>query len=922
MKIFPRIINLIFVITLAACGGGGGDDGGGETGTAPNTPDNLTAIAANSTIALSWDSVGDASSYQLFWSTESGFSGGTAVELSTNSYSHTGLSNDTTYYYRVGASNSTGDSSRSSEVSATPRTTVSAGSASDINPTSYAQHADQQILYNDDGVGLMVWRANTGFGNKLLYSIYQSDSWSSEQILTSNTITVGTKLPFAISSNGSNFALVYISSGKIYGQVYTVGSGWSSATELGSADREPLLVSDGNGFLTAWIQYAENRLSAAAALYSGGSWGSVTLLEDDDTNAVTNLQAASDTAGYMVLWQQSDSSESQGSTPQGLHYNLYSGSTWSGVLWDAEFSVKDATNPELIGHSTGYALIWEQAISDDTDFIEANFHSGSQGGSWAGSEEVARGSSLADPQIAVLGSQYIAIWSESAIDSSYSAIRSSHYNESWGVEETIGNQTSNTDAYGGKLASDGSTVAAVWTEADDDSHEVYSIYGRLFSGSWGTTTSLETGGETATNPDITNIGTAEFHTSWVQNNGTTEVIFGNVYESSWAETADNLVQASHPGGTSSPQIARGSTGTLTTWTQWVDGQYTVYARFDNGSGWGDVIYVGDGSEPVVAANDSGDFMIAWNNGFNHARTFDGNSLGESTIVADTCDSCSAAGNPEIASNGSGFAISFTQGSNAGTGIFTNVYADGSWLGASLLEEGGNEPHIAANGTGYCVVWTEDDESNNRSVFASLYVAGDWGSKTNLISDSYEDIADYPRVTSNGSGYAVVWDQHGDIGLNLHDGSDWGSAQLLESSDRTSTRPAVASDGNGYAVLWLEYHRDLQNWAVYGNIYAANAWDNPHYLGRSMAGAIAQIGSAGSGLYGAVWRSGSEGASTISANLYQSGHWHTAVSLESQSGDSYDSQLVFDGSNYRVMWEYNSANEPVAAMIRQGSFTLP
>ncbi len=84
---------------------------------------NLIATATSpSTVSLSWANVNGAASYKIYYSTTSGAASGSAFFTSTeNSYTHTGLTNGTTYYYVVRAVDSSGqESAPGNEVAATP----------------------------------------------------------------------------------------------------------------------------------------------------------------------------------------------------------------------------------------------------------------------------------------------------------------------------------------------------------------------------------------------------------------------------------------------------------------------------------------------------------------------------------------------------------------------------------------------------------------------------------------------------------------------------------------------------------------------------------------------------------------------------------------------------------------------------------
>ncbi|MBB6734675.1 DUF4832 domain-containing protein [Cohnella zeiphila] len=93
--------------------------------TIPAAPAGLTATAGNSQAALAWSASSGAATYSVFRSTTSG-SGYAAVAsgIAGTSYTDTGLTNGTTYYYVVKAVNSAGTSGNSNEASVTPSNIV------------------------------------------------------------------------------------------------------------------------------------------------------------------------------------------------------------------------------------------------------------------------------------------------------------------------------------------------------------------------------------------------------------------------------------------------------------------------------------------------------------------------------------------------------------------------------------------------------------------------------------------------------------------------------------------------------------------------------------------------------------------------------------------------------------------------------
>ena len=95
--------------------------GGGGPG-APNTPAGLTATAGDAEVILTWSASSGATSYNLYFDTSSGSgNAGTVLSGVSSPYTHTGLMNNSAYYYVVSAVNASGESGPSDEVTATPQ---------------------------------------------------------------------------------------------------------------------------------------------------------------------------------------------------------------------------------------------------------------------------------------------------------------------------------------------------------------------------------------------------------------------------------------------------------------------------------------------------------------------------------------------------------------------------------------------------------------------------------------------------------------------------------------------------------------------------------------------------------------------------------------------------------------------------------
>jgi hypothetical protein len=87
----------------------------------PQVPTNLSATPGNGQVSLTWTASPDASSYNIYRSTTSGAETLLTTGVTGTSFTDTGRTNGTTYFYKITAVNSVGESGKSNEASATPQ---------------------------------------------------------------------------------------------------------------------------------------------------------------------------------------------------------------------------------------------------------------------------------------------------------------------------------------------------------------------------------------------------------------------------------------------------------------------------------------------------------------------------------------------------------------------------------------------------------------------------------------------------------------------------------------------------------------------------------------------------------------------------------------------------------------------------------
>jgi cellulose 1,4-beta-cellobiosidase len=132
----------------------------GSVVTAPAAPTGLSAATGNGSVTLSWTASGGATSYTVKRATQTGgpyTAIATTSGASSTNYTDSGLTNGTTYYYVVSASNSSGTSANSAQLAATPMAppafTLSA--AASPNPVSLGKSTTITVTVADTAGALV-----------------------------------------------------------------------------------------------------------------------------------------------------------------------------------------------------------------------------------------------------------------------------------------------------------------------------------------------------------------------------------------------------------------------------------------------------------------------------------------------------------------------------------------------------------------------------------------------------------------------------------------------------------------------------------------------------------------------------------------------------------------------------------------------
>jgi N-acetylneuraminic acid mutarotase/Tfp pilus assembly protein PilE len=128
-----------------------------------DAPSNLNATAGDAQVFLTWNAVDGATNYNIKYSITNGGPYTTITSASTT-FTHTGLTNNVTYYYVVSAVTSDGESANSVEVSATPASTATETGNAILTIYLSNQTARLYDLTTDELNDFLTWYDNKAEG--------------------------------------------------------------------------------------------------------------------------------------------------------------------------------------------------------------------------------------------------------------------------------------------------------------------------------------------------------------------------------------------------------------------------------------------------------------------------------------------------------------------------------------------------------------------------------------------------------------------------------------------------------------------------------------------------------------------------------------------------------------------------------------
>jgi hypothetical protein len=284
------------------------------------------------------------------------------------------------------------------------------------------------------------------------------------------------------------------------------------------------------------------------------------------------------------------------------------------------------------------------------------------------------------------------------------------------------------------------------------------------------------------------------------------------------------------------------------------------------------------------------------------------------------DNSGNAESPQIAMDGDGHAIAVWRQYDGSRFYIWASYFDGfGWGTAEMIEEddtgSANSPQIAMDGDGNAIaVWSQHD-GLRYNIWANYFDGSDWGT-AELIETKSTGSAESPQIAMDDDGHAIaVWELNEstrNIWGNYFDGSDWGTATLIETDDTGNARsPQISMNGAGYAiVVWSQ--NDGFRYNIWANYFDGTNWSIPEIIDSNNIGSAysPQIAMNHAGDAAAVWEQYDGfryNAWANNFNLYEGedevAEWNVGTAIETSStGDAESPQVAVDShGNAIAVW---------------------
>jgi len=376
-----------------------------------------------------------------------------------------------------------------------------------------------------------------------------------------------------------------------------------------------------------------------------------------------------------------------------------------------------------------------------------------------------------------------------------------------------------------------------------------------------------------------------------------------------------------------PSVSFDGTNYLVVWQERLSGSDIYGARVDQAGVVLDTTGIVISSTPENQVNpsvdfDGSNFLVVWG-----TADIYGTRVSPSGIVLDTLGIVISAAsnnqrNPCVTFDSKNYLVVWE---DRRSGVSYDIYGarldtsgvvlDTSGIAISVAPNHQYNPAAASVGMEYLVVWDDKRNGNYSDIYgARLDTSGVVLDTSGIAISTNPNYQEYASIASDGTNWLVVWHDYYCRGVATCGARVDQSGTVLEptglifscaANDQWS--PAVAFDGTNYLVVWHDYRSD-ESFDIYGvRVDTSGTVLDPSCIAICTASNDQNDPSVvfDNTNFFVVWSDGRNGSDfdIYGAQVSQSGTVPnpSGISISNATGDQMTPAVAFDGTNYLVVW---------------------
>lgn len=224
--------------------------------------------------------------------------------------------------------------------------------------------------------------------------------------------------------------------------------------------------------------------------------------------------------------------------------------------------------------------------------------------------------------------------------------------------------------------------------------------------------------------------------------------------------------------------------------------------------------------------------------------------------------------------------------------------------------------------------TSDSDSSDDGSDDSTSSSYSWGTAEQINAQEFMDDSQF-AIAANGHAIVAYEPYGGDdadtIWANYYDGTNWGTAQQIDSGTGRAWDPQVAIDINGHViVIWEQY--DGSDYCIWANYHDGTNWSTAEkiYTGTGYAGDAgdADIAVDGEGHAIVAWQQRENADSSIWVKYYDGTNWGAAGQIGTSTDNMSDSQIAVGTNGHAIVaweqYEYSTRSYSIWANYYDGT----